>query len=81
MKTELIEKGRPEKEIQFPVLMERALYTRKLVVLFIFPQVGTVVYSSGEKEMPVGHYAEDWIEINRESVWKRYEGKVILSND
>ena len=64
---------------EFPILMQSI--NDGLVVLFESENCGTVVSDKPNNEdLGLGYTSNAFIGWNREDVWKKYEGEIILKN-
>lgn len=74
MKVTIEEKS---EELKFPCLMVAS--EADCIVLFLSKQTG-VVLAQGKSSLSVGHYSTVWGSPYDNSVWKPYDGKIILEN-
>lgn len=73
----------PEQKLVYPVLMQQSTY--KYVVLFCSEQVGVVVHegtkiSQGNPIYNLGYYSHGWLPATNAEGWRKFEGKIELSN-
>lgn len=70
-----------EKEIKFPVLMQR-VGDDNIIVLFLSKKVGTVIASDCQ-QVVVGYYSDDYFLFDDRGCWKPLPNgvKVTLEND
>ena len=74
MKVTIEEKS---EDLKFPCLMIAS--EQDCVVLFCNKNTG-VVLAQGKSSWSVGHYSSAWGSPYDKSVWKPYDGKLILEN-
>ena len=67
-------------ELKFPVLMECTIDGLWFVAMFTTPNDGVVV---GSRTIihPVGEVFNGWIGARDSATWKKFTGKITLSND
>lgn len=72
----------PKIESRYPVLMKLIDKYREdgQIVLFTSQNTGIVV-GNGTDMNPLGFYSNNWSKADDEKVWKRFNGKIELSNN